>query len=157
MAILESRCHDIDGFVAEQERKAGVDGASKNLEALEDVAAKKSEYDRRKGMTLQEHSEEVDKIRRVIKEKKQKLAPMIKELRTARGEFQQLDATYQEKKGMYDQFKLKYDCEFEELETDSAAYREEIEKAESQLHYRNCQKQISAAAVSRAEERPPPR
>ena len=40
-----------------QERKAGVDGASKNLEHLQEVDAKKSEYDRRKGMTLQEHSE----------------------------------------------------------------------------------------------------
>ena len=87
------------------------------------MAAKKSEYDRRKGMTLQEHSEEVDKIRQIIKDKKQKLAPMIKELRAARGEFQQMDGSYQEQKGMYDQFKLKYDCEFEELETDSDAFR----------------------------------
>jgi intraflagellar transport protein 81 len=123
VAILESRCHDLDGFVQEQERKAGVEGAANNLRELETVAAKKSEYDRRKGMTLQEHSEEVDKIRQIIKEKKQKLAPMIKELRAARGEFQQMDGSYQEQKGMYDQFKLKYDCEFEELETDSDAFR----------------------------------
>ncbi len=123
VAILESRCHDLDGFVQEQERKAGVEGAANNLRELETVAAKKSEYDRRKGMTLQEHSEEVDNIRQVIKDKKQKLAPMIKELRAARGEFQQMDGSYQEQKGMYDQFKLKYDCEFEELETDSDAFR----------------------------------
>ena len=152
VAILESRCHDLDGFVQEQERKAGVDGAAKNLEELESVAAKKSEYDRRQGMTLQEHSEEVDKIRQIIKEKKQNLAPMIKDLRSARGEFQQLDGAYQEKKGMYDQFKLKYDCEFEELETDSAAFRAEIEKAESQLHHRNALKQITSVSVKRVEE-----
>ena len=34
-----------------------------------------------------------------------------------------MDGSYQEQKGMYDQFKLKYDCEFEELETDSDAFR----------------------------------
>ena len=103
-------------------------------------------------MTLQEHSEEVDKIRQVIKEKKQKLAPMIKDLRSARAEFQQLDGRYQEQKGMYDQFKLKYDCEFDDLETDSRAFREEIEKAESQLHHRNAMKQIAQSQVDRAEE-----
>ena len=31
VAILEGRCHDLDGFVQEQERKAGVSGAASNL------------------------------------------------------------------------------------------------------------------------------
>lgn len=48
---------------------------------------------------------------------------MIKELRAARGEFQQLEAVHTEKKNNYDQIKLKYDMEFEVLNTDSDGCR----------------------------------
>ena len=42
----------------------------------------------------------VEKTRLEINEKKKKLAPMIKELRQARGEFQQLEAVHTEKKNV---------------------------------------------------------
>ena len=57
VTILEGRCADMDGFVAEQEKKKGVVGFTKDQDALEKAAASKAESDHRKGLTLQEHSE----------------------------------------------------------------------------------------------------
>merc|ERR1711988_743720 len=70
VTILEGRCADMDGFVAEQEKKAGVVGFTKDQAALEKAAASKAESDHRKGLTLQEHSEIVEKTRLEINEKK---------------------------------------------------------------------------------------
>ena len=78
-----------------------MEGASKNLEELERVSNQKAEYDQRKGLSLEEHAREVEKVRVTIKQKKQKLAPMIKDLRAARGKFQVLEQEYNQKKDVY--------------------------------------------------------
>lgn len=152
VTILEGRCADMDGFVAAQEKQAGVTGYTRDQDALEKASSQKAEFDHKKGLTLQEHSEIVEKTRLEINEKKKKLAPMIKELRAARGEFQQLEAVHTEKKNNYDQIKLKYDMEFEVLNTDSDGCRTDIEREESQFHHLNCLSLITGSAHSRAAE-----
>eukprot|EP01051_Picozoa_sp_SAG22_P015616 SAG22_NODE_2068_length_3054_cov_2.135025_3_plen_313_part_00 len=148
--ILEGRCADLDGFVAAQEKNAGVVGFTRDQDALEKASSQKAEFDHRKGLTLQEHSEIVEKTRLEINEKKKKLAPMIKELRAARGDFQQLEAVHTEKRNNYDQIKLKYDMEFEVLNTDSDGCRADIEREESQFHHLNCLSLITAGNHLRA-------
>jgi len=109
LQILESQCKDREGWMRQQEQQAGVEGASRSLEELERVSAQKAQFDQRKGLSIEEHAREVEKVRLTIKEKKQKLAPMIKELRAARGKFQQLDTEYNAQKDIYDQRKLSYE------------------------------------------------
>jgi intraflagellar transport protein 81 len=150
VTILEGRCQDMDGFLHEQEKAAGVVGFSANQDQLEKVSTAKADYDHRKGLTLAEHSEVVERIRLEINEKKKKLAPMIKDLRAARGDFQQLEAVHGEKKSVYDQIKLKYDCEFEVLNTDSDACRADIEREESQYHHLGCLALITDAVTERS-------
>ena len=59
--------------------------------------------DKAKGKTLDEISGIVQKINSQLKEKKNRLAPQIKALRTVRQDFQAVEVRYLEKKGAYDQ------------------------------------------------------
>jgi intraflagellar transport protein 81 len=115
--ILKLQCKDHEGWLREQERAAGVEGATENLERLEQVSSQKAVYDQKKGLTIEQHAMEVEKVRLTIKEKKQKLAPMIKDLRAERGKFQMLDAEYTTKKEAYESRKLKYESDFLGLTT----------------------------------------
>merc|ERR1719158_2172157 len=72
---------------------------------LEKASVEKSQVDKAKGKTLDEISAIVQKINGQLKEKKNKLAPQIKALRSVRQNFQQVEVKYLEKKGAYDQAK----------------------------------------------------
>jgi len=71
-------------FQSALENKKGVSGYRQTQEDLEKVSAVKSEYDDRKGKTLEDMSDMVDRLTRKIAEKKGALAPIIKELRPLR-------------------------------------------------------------------------
>lgn len=66
------------------ENKKGVAGYRQTQEDLEKVSSVKSEYDDRKGKTLEDMSDMVTRMNRKIAEKKGALAPIIKELRPLR-------------------------------------------------------------------------
>lgn len=66
------------------ENKKGVTGYRQTQEELEKVSAVKSELDERKGKTLEDISDMVQRLTRTIANKKNSLAPIIKELRPMR-------------------------------------------------------------------------
>merc|ERR1719235_1895079 len=70
---------------------------------LEKASVEKMQVDKAKGKTLDEISAVVQQINAQLKEKKNKLAPQIKALRSVRQNFQQVEAKYLEKKSAYDQ------------------------------------------------------
>merc|ERR1719235_1830371 len=78
---------------------------------LEKTSVEKSQVDKAKGKTLDEISAIVQKINAQLKEKKNKLAPQIKALRSVRQNFQTVEVKYLEKKGAYDQAKSATDAE----------------------------------------------
>merc|ERR1712060_275513 len=69
---------------------------------LEKASVEKSQVDKAKGKTLDEISAIVQKINAQLKEKKNKLAPQIKALRSVRQNFQQVEVKYLEKKSAWD-------------------------------------------------------
>lgn len=71
-------------FQSALENKKGVAGYRQTQEDLEKVSTVKSDYDDRKGKTLEDMSEMVMRMNRKIAEKKGALAPIIKELRPLR-------------------------------------------------------------------------
>merc|ERR1719162_1272167 len=77
--------------------------------ALEKASVEKSQIDKAKGKTLDEISGIVGKINSQLKEKKNKLAPQIKALRSVRQNFQQVEVKYLEKKETYDGVKTGMD------------------------------------------------
>jgi intraflagellar transport protein 81 len=99
-----------------------VAGYQQTQSRLEDVSAKKSEVDEGKERMLGEISRVVQDINQQIKarplfrsmslslalsdaagqERKSRLAPLIKDLRTLRERYQEIESDYLQKKGVYD-------------------------------------------------------
>merc|ERR1712066_506791 len=97
---------------------------------LEKASVEKSEVDKAKGKTLDEISGIVRKINAQLKEKKNKLAPQIKALRSVRQNFQQVEAKYLEKKSAYDQAKSTMDSELSKVGADVKSLESEVLEAE---------------------------
>lgn len=86
--VLSEKEKVVSQQVGVLEKKKGVSGFIETAESLEKVSAAKGEIDEAKGQTLEEISKFVTEINQVIKERKSKLAPQIKDLRAVRQKFQ---------------------------------------------------------------------
>merc|ERR1719223_2592659 len=97
---------------------------------LEKASIEKSQIDRAKGKTLDEISAIVQKINAQLKDKKNKLAPQIKALRSVRQNFQQVEVKYLEKKSAYDNAKSSMEAEIGKTATDVKTLESEVMEAE---------------------------
>merc|ERR1719335_1120832 len=101
---------------------------------LEKASVQKSQVDQAKGKTLDEISAIVQKINTQLKEKKNKLAPQIKALRSVRQNFQTVEAKYLEKKNLYDQAKFAVDADLAKVSSEVQSLQAEVLDAEQQYH-----------------------
>merc|ERR1719421_2377024 len=97
---------------------------------LEKASVEKSSVDKAKGRTLDEISAIVQKINSQLKDKKNKLAPQIKALRSVRQNFQQVEVKYLEKKTAYDQAKSWVDGDLGKLSGDVRQLENEVLESE---------------------------
>merc|ERR1711943_46074 len=88
--------------MAQREAEKGVAGYQKTEKELQEISQKKTTTDREKGQTLEEISKIVTDINIALKERKNKLAPQIKELRSVRQHFQELEQFYLKHKKTYE-------------------------------------------------------
>lgn len=132
--ILKSKEGNLGDFLAKLE-KGKAAGYSETKENLEKVSAMKSELDEEKGKTLEEISRVVTEINNSIKERKSKLAPQIKELRSIRQKYQELENEYMEKKAVYDNTNVGLESERSKAEGELSAYREEAARDESRYSF----------------------
>jgi intraflagellar transport protein 81 len=100
--ILKNKHGDHSEFLAKLEKQKGISGAAELQDKVEEISEKTSEVNKQKEMSLEEISRTVEKINQNIKDKKGKLAPLIKELRQVRTDFSQLESEYNEKKSLYE-------------------------------------------------------
>eukprot|EP00746_Dinoflagellata_sp_MGD_P085005 gnl/MRDRNA2_/MRDRNA2_33687_c0_seq1.p1 gnl/MRDRNA2_/MRDRNA2_33687_c0~~gnl/MRDRNA2_/MRDRNA2_33687_c0_seq1.p1 ORF type:complete len:677 (+),score=212.71 gnl/MRDRNA2_/MRDRNA2_33687_c0_seq1:106-2136(+) len=110
------------------------EGMRQTEAALEKASVEKAQVDQAKGKTLDEISAIVQKINTQLKEKKNKLAPQIKALRTVRQTFQTVEATYLEKKNLYDQAQLAVNADLQKYSSEVVALQKEVDEAERQYH-----------------------
>ena len=108
-ALLKSRDSNLKEYLEDLERKKGIEGYSATQDRLEDVASNKQRVDQRKEATLEEISRLVMDISNQLNAKKNKLAPQIKDLRTARQSFMELETTHAEKKKAFEHTALGLD------------------------------------------------
>mmetsp|Transcript_10773 Transcript_10773/g.26382 ORF Transcript_10773/g.26382 Transcript_10773/m.26382 type:complete len:672 (+) Transcript_10773:79-2094(+) len=148
--ILKTRHGDQTKFLEELERKQGVEGAAELQDKLEQVSEKTSSVNKAKEMTLEEISRVVSEINQTIKEKKAKLAPLIKELRQVRADFSQLEAEYSEKKSVYENTSVGLDADRDKLAVEVTAYQEECRREESRFHYLNAMIKSTNILLERA-------
>merc|ERR1712060_158662 len=108
--------------------------------------------DRAKGKTLDEISAIVQKINSQLKEKKNKLAPQIKALRSVRQSFQQVEVKYLEKKSAYDQAKSSIDGEMNKVAGEVRQLDAEVLEAEQSYHDLNMQLSTADSKLQRAHQ-----
>jgi intraflagellar transport protein 81 len=106
---------------------------------IEKASIDKSQIDKNKGKTLDEISNIVTKINSQLKEKKNKLAPQIKALRSVRQNFQQVESKYLEKKASYDQAKSSMDGDLSKVSGEVRQLETEVLEAEQAYHELNMQ------------------
>jgi intraflagellar transport protein 81 len=118
--------------------------------ALEKASVEKSKVDQVKGKTLDEISSVVTQINAQLKDKKNKLAPMIKSLRTVRQNFQAVEATYLEKKSLYDSAQLTVNADLSKYSGEVVVLQKEVEEAERQYHEIHVHLTMSESRLNRA-------
>jgi len=118
--------------------------------ALEKASVEKSQIDKAKGKTLDEISGIVQKINGQLKEKKNKLAPQIKALRSVRQNFQQVEAKYLEKKSTYDQAKTSMDGELSRVAGEVRQLETDVQEAEQSYHELNMKMSTADSKLARA-------
>jgi len=117
---------------------------------LEKASVEKSQVDKAKGKTLDEISGIVQKINSQLKEKKNRLAPQIKALRTVRQDFQVVEVRYLEKKGAYDQAKSTVDTELTRLSGEVRQLESVVLESEQSYHELNMKLQTAESKIQRA-------
>jgi intraflagellar transport protein 81 len=117
---------------------------------LEKASVEKSAVDRTKGKTLDEISGIVQKINIQLKEKKNKLAPQIKALRSARQSFQAVETAHNEKKGVYDKAKFEMDADIKRIAEEVKSLEVETQESEKAYHELNMQIMVAESQMQRA-------
>eukprot|EP00931_Biecheleriopsis_adriatica_P033598 TRINITY_DN1949_c0_g1_i3.p1 TRINITY_DN1949_c0_g1~~TRINITY_DN1949_c0_g1_i3.p1 ORF type:complete len:675 (-),score=255.40 TRINITY_DN1949_c0_g1_i3:83-2107(-) len=125
-------------------------GLRETEQMLEKASVEKSQVDKAKGKTLDEISAIVQKINAQLKEKKNKLAPQIKALRSVRQNFQQVEVKYLEKKNNYDQVKTQVDSELSKVASEVKQLESEVLEAEQNYHELNMQLTTAESKLQRA-------
>lgn len=119
------------------------------LEAVSETAAN---VDEAKGKTLNEISRIVTDISQVLKEKKNKLAPQIKELRAVRQQFSERENEYLGLKSTYENTKAGLDTDQVQLEQECDMLQDECLQEESRFHYMNAVSKIIQTQQERADQ-----
>lgn len=106
------------------------------------VSELKEQLDNNKSQSLQELTALVQQIESDVKEKKTKLAPGIKKLRTLRQRMSEVEADYMEQKRGYDDVVNAMESEKEAVTKDMGSMFDEYKDAESKFHQNNVQADI---------------
>jgi intraflagellar transport protein 81 len=117
---------------------------------LEKASVEKASVDKTKGKTLDEISQIVQQINAQLREKKNKLAPQIKALRSARQNFQAVESKHSEKKGAYDQVKLEVETDLKRISSEVVRLEAETQDSEKSYHELNMQVVLADSQMQRA-------
>ncbi|KAF0696267.1 Aste57867_12965 [Aphanomyces stellatus] len=147
--VLKSRDADLDGLLKEIEASKGVVGYMDTQGKLNEISERNAQVNAFKGETLEEISRIVTDINQTLKERKNQLAPQIKDLRAVRQKYQEMEQTYLEKKAQYDNTAVGLETERIKLEQECTAFQDDCLREESQFHFLNCQIQIETAKLEK--------
>lgn len=148
-AVLKAQAGDVEDFLKELEKKKGIAGYSAVEDQIQGVSEKKEELDNAKSKSMQELTGIVQQIDAECKEKKNRLAPEIKKLRTLRTKFAEVEMEYNDKKKAYDFTQSKVDSEKERLDKDMGHAWTEYKEQESRFHANNIQADVFEAFQQR--------
>lgn len=147
--VLKSRDENVEEALRELEERKGISGYADKQRQLEDEAEKNYAINEMKGSTLEELSRVVEKINDELSMKKSKLAPQIKQLRSLRQKFQEVEQSHSEKKKHFENMTMALESDKSKLEAESKEIQEEYHKAETKYHQANVMNGISEAIAKK--------
>ncbi|KAJ0394462.1 hypothetical protein P43SY_010320 [Pythium insidiosum] len=150
--LLKGKLSDLDGFLRDLEAKKGVTGFLDTQDKLEQISERNAQINKVKGETLEEISRIVTDINQTLKERKNQLAPQIKELRAVRQRYQEMEQTYLERKAQYDNTAVGLETERIKLEQECHAFQDDCLREESQYHTLQCLLDIERGRVERIQQ-----
>merc|ERR1711907_809103 len=134
------------------EQEKGVSGYQNTEKELQEISKKKTNTDREKGQTLEEISKIVTDINIALKDRKNKLAPQIKELRSVRQQFQELEQFYLKHKKTYENTAAGLESERLKLEQECEKLQNKALQEESYHYYLNCLLDIATVQLEEVQD-----
>merc|ERR1712224_264013 len=150
--ILKARDENLSEFMSQREQEKGVSGYQNTEKELQEISQKKTNTDREKGQTLEEISKIVTDINIALKDRKNKLAPQIKELRSVRQQFQELEQFYLKHKKTYENTAAGLESERLKLEQECEKLQNKALQEESRYHYLNCLLNIATVQLQKVQD-----
>lgn len=150
--ILKSRHKNLDEFIAEAEKRKGVEGYRETQRAIIDMSEKTAQVDQMKGLTLEQIAAMVDEISREYKRKQSQLQPLINELKSVRQEYQNVESEFADTKSTYDRAAVGLELEKQTLEKECDTLQEDCLREESRYHYLTSMISICKIQLERAEQ-----
>ena len=148
---MKGRCDGLEEFMEKLEQRHGIEGYTTMEERDDKISMLSSALNQTKGKTLEEISKIVTDINQKLKERKNKLAPQIKQLRTVRNQYQEKESVYLEKKGMFESTAAGLESERVKLELQCGRNQDEALKVEREYHMLNCMLQKAEVDLERVE------
>lgn len=149
--LLERRCLKLRKELGTLESTYGISGYRDAQEELEKVSGSKREIDERNERLLQEYSEKVIEFQQKIKDREADLKPDVDALQELKKQVAEIEAEYEERKRMYENIRVGYETNIEEMQNRVNQMVEECHRQESNLHLVNSRRQIVAAQIRRVE------
>lgn len=125
-ALLRARDEKVEELTAELERERGMEGYAATQAQLEGVSAAQAELNLAKGATLEQISKMVDTITASIKAKRNKLQPLIRDLKDVRQGFDEVEAEYTKRRKQHDAVAGQLAADRASLEDEVAKYQTEM-------------------------------
>eukprot|EP01012_Entosiphon_sulcatum_P013707 TRINITY_DN1889_c0_g1_i1.p1 TRINITY_DN1889_c0_g1~~TRINITY_DN1889_c0_g1_i1.p1 ORF type:complete len:725 (+),score=205.41 TRINITY_DN1889_c0_g1_i1:117-2291(+) len=150
--VLVQRHQAVADQLTQIEKAKGIHGYRDKQEELLKLTEGKMEVDEAKGKTLEELSKVVQEFVANIRERRNKLAPQILELRNTRQKSQAVEQEYQQKKETYESIQHELEAEISKLQQEVDLYSQECHENESLYHRLNCQATIYEVANKRVQD-----
>lgn len=148
--VLQQKHEHLQKTINARELKSGVSGFRETQDDLEKVSSMKSELDDLKHRTLDDMSDTVKRLNSAIQDKRQDLAPQIRELRSLRQKNQELTQDWSEKKSRFDGVFAGLETNRAQLEHSVAGLREICQENESRYFYLKSMNKIIEVQLDRA-------
>jgi intraflagellar transport protein 81 len=140
--ILKNKAEMTDDLMRKLEEQKGIAGYSKIQDDMEKVAKDRQEIDKMKEGSLQELTKVVQNIEAQLKEKKSKLAPQIKQLRSYRKKYEEKEGDYLKYKKSYENTLMSFEADKKNLQEDTNKLWKDYKEEETRYHSLNIQSRI---------------
>ncbi|CCW60482.1 unnamed protein product [Phytomonas sp. EM1] len=143
--LLQGRYKELEETIRDLESKMGLQGYGRTVEVLSKLTQEKNVIEGMKGKTLEELSRVVQDFNLAIREGRNRLAPLINELRVVRQTAAEVDEQWNAKKMTYDHLEGLLTENMRNLDEQVTRVKEEVAVNESMYHRIHCQNTLQDA------------